>query len=261
MHNPRTGSGGVLIGRVATVGGRSQGGDLQIGELLVPLVSLIAIPLRLESVGPVDPARPQVPAKGRAILTGRMPFALVPSDLSVRAVLTAFDVYPAASYVRSFASPGDHVLILGAGHAGLLGAAAAGECVGEAGKVSVVDVSESALQRLAKVAPLATAFKADATDPLEVAGALRGAGLPRADLTLLSATVPGCEGSAILSTADSGAVLFFSTATSFSAAALGTDAVGSRARLVIPNGCTDDHGDYTLELLRRNPALRASFEA
>ena len=56
-------------------------------------------------------------------------------------------------------------------------------------------------------------------------------------------------------------MLFFSTATSFSAAALGTDAIGSRARLVIPNGCTDDHGDYTLELLRRIPALRASFEA
>lgn len=261
LHNPCTGSGGVLVGRVATVGSRSRGSHLQSGERVVPLVSLIAIPLRLAAVGPVDPASPQVPAVGRAILTGRMPFAVVPDDLPLTVALTAFDVYPAASYVRSYASSGDHVLILGAGHAGLLGATAAAARVGDAGHVSVVDVSEHALQRLAAVAPRSIGIRADATSPLAVAGALQRAGLPRADVTLVCATVPGCEGSAILSTADSGAVLFFSTATSFSAAALGTDAVGSRVRLVIPNGCTDDHGDYTLELLRRNPALASSFEA
>jgi len=261
MHNPRTGSGGVLVGRVETIGSRSEGTHLEMGDLVVPLVSLIAIPLRLDAVGPVDPVSPQVPAAGRAIVTGRMPFAVVPTDLPLRVALMAFDVYPAASYVRSYAQLGEHVLILGAGHAGLLAAVAASESVGDEGHVSVVDISRRALELLSDVAPFSTGIAADATNPLEVADALRGAGLPRADLTLVCATVPGCEGSAILSTADSGAVLFFSTATSFGAAALGTDAVGSRAQLVIPNGCTDDHGDYTIDLLRRVPALRASFEA
>jgi len=261
LHNPWTGSGGVLVGRVATAGARSQGAHLQTGERLVPLVSLIAIPLRLDDVGPVDPARPQVPAAGRAILTGRMPFAAVPTDLPLAVALTAFDVYPAASYVRALAHAGDHLLILGAGHAGLLAAAAARECVGAAGHVSVVDVSELALERLNQVAPGSIGVRADATSPLEVVLGLQRAGLPRADITLLCATVPGCEGAAILATADSGVVVFFSTATSFAAAALGTDAVGSRVRLVIPNGCTEDHGDYTIELLRRNPALSACFEA
>ncbi len=261
MHNPWTSSGGVLVGQVATVGARSRGADLRAGTRVIPLVSLIAIPLRLESVGPVDPASAQVPASGRAILTGRMPFAVVPADLPVTVALTTFDVYPVASYVRSFAHLGDHVLILGAGHAGLLAAAAAGESVGEQGHVSVVDVSERALERLVDVAPFSVRIRADATDPVAVVTALQSAGLPRADLTLLCATVPGCEGTAILSTADSGAVLFFSTATSFSAAALGTDAVNSRARLIIPNGCTEDGADYAIELVRRNPALRASFES
>jgi len=261
LHNPWTGSGGVLAGRVRFVGDRCRGSDLKSGDRVVPLVSLIAIPLRLDAVGPVDPRRPQVPASGRAILTGRMPFALVPDDLPLRVALTAFDVYPAASYARSCARLGDHVLILGAGHAGLVAAAAAEESVGASGQVSVVDVSDQALERVAGVAPLSVCIRADASRPLEVARALERAGLSRADLTLVCVNVPGCEGAAILSTADSGAVIFFSTATSFSAAALGTDAIDCRARLAIPNGCTDDRGSYTIELLRRIPALLASFEA
>jgi L-erythro-3,5-diaminohexanoate dehydrogenase len=83
---------------------------------------------------------------------------------------------------------------------------------------------------------------------------------PPADLTLLCTSVPGGEGTAILATASRGSVLFFSTATTFAAAGLGADAVGSQARLIIPNGLTDDRGDYAFELLRRNPALLDAFE-
>ena len=56
-------------------------------------------------------------------------------------------------------------------------------------------------------------------------------------------------------------MLFFSTATSFPAAALGADSVSSTTRLVIPNGYTADRGSYALDLLRRDPALRAAVEA
>ena len=260
LHNPWTDSGGVLVGRVASIGSRAAESHLRPGDRIVPLVSLIALPLRLDAVGPVTPGRPQVPAVGRAVVTGRMPVAVVPDDLPLAVALTAFDVYPVASYVRAYARPGDHVLILGAGHAGLLGAAAARECVGETGHVSVVDVSERRAGAPRRGRPVRHPGLAPTRrDPLEVAGTLEAAGLPRADLTLVCTTMPGCEGSAILSTADSGTVLFFSTATSFSAASLGTDAVGSRAGLVVSNGCTLDHGAYTIELLRRVPALRSSF--
>ncbi len=73
-------------------------------------------------------------------------------------------------------------------------------------------------------------------------------------------SVAGAEGAALLATASRGTVIFFSTATQFSAAALGADAVGSRARLVIPNGLTDDLGEYAFELLRASATLRAAFE-
>lgn len=259
LQNPWTGSGGVLMGRVIRVGG-SYGGHIREGDQVMPLASLIAIPLELSSVGPVNPASPHVPAYGRAIVTPRMSCIRVPDDLPTIAALTAFDVFPAASYAREMAAPGMHVLVLGAGHAGLLAIAAARDATGEGGMVTALDVSPAALRRAARVDPDAALIEADVTNPAQAVGALTERGLPPADLTLLCTTVRGAEGTAMLGTADRGTVLFFSTATSFAAAALGADAVGSHAKLVIPNGLTDDRGEVAFDLLRRRPVLRDLFE-
>jgi L-erythro-3,5-diaminohexanoate dehydrogenase len=263
LQNPWTGSGGILVGTVSRVGDRHWDAGLEVGDRVVPLVSLITLPLRLEAAGPLDPASPQVPARGRAIVTGRMACARVPADLPLSTVLSALDVYPAASHARTLARPGQHVLVLGAGHAGLVAAAAAHEAVGAGGargRVTALDASEPALARMRAADAATTAIHGDATDPVGTMRALEAHGLPRADLTLICTSAPGCEGTAILATQEHGTVLFFSTATSFPAAALGADAVASRVALVIPNGQTDDRGDYTLDLLRRSPALRDAFE-
>jgi L-erythro-3,5-diaminohexanoate dehydrogenase len=260
LENPWTGSGGVLMGRLCVIGSDYRMRGLRPGERVVPLASLIAIPLRLESIGPLDPTSPHVPVSGRAIVTGGMLCARVPSDLSRTAALSALDVYPSASHVRAIAQPGDHVLVLGSGHAGLLALAAAREAVGRGGSVTTVDYSPAALERALAVEPAAEAIRADVTDPMQVVGELSRRGVAPAELTLLCTTVAGAEGTAILATAHRGTVLFFSTATTFAAAGLGADAIGSQAQLIIPNGLTDDRGEYAFELLRRIPALREAFE-
>ena len=81
------------------------------------------------------------------------------------------------------------------------------------------------------------------------------------DVVVNCATVPGTEMASILAARDGGTVLFFSMATSFTAAALGAEGVGKDATLIVGNGYVPGHADLTLELLRRNAALRALFEA
>lgn len=255
LQNPVTGSGGVVLGRVTTVGAARALDDLTPGELVVPLASLIAVPLELDAVGPVDPASPLVPVRGRAIVTGAMRCGRVAADLGATVSLTAFDVYPVASYARDLAAPGGHVLVLGAGHAGLLALAASRRAVGASGTVAAVDVSDAALERAREVDPAVVSLQADVTDPLAVAEGMPGP----ADLTLVCTSVPGAEGAALLATATRGTIVFFSTATRFAAAALGADAVGSQAQLLIPNGLTDDRGDFALELLRTVAPLRSAF--
>jgi L-erythro-3,5-diaminohexanoate dehydrogenase len=64
----------------------------------------------------------------------------------------------------------------------------------------------------------------------------------------------------ILCARGGGSVLFFSMATSFTAAALGAEGVGKDVHLVIGNGYVPGHAALTLDLLRRYPPLRALFE-
>jgi L-erythro-3,5-diaminohexanoate dehydrogenase len=64
----------------------------------------------------------------------------------------------------------------------------------------------------------------------------------------------------ILAARQGGEVLFFSMATSFTAAALGAEGVARDVRLYIGNGYGEGHADYALDLVRRMPALRALFE-
>jgi L-erythro-3,5-diaminohexanoate dehydrogenase len=261
LQNPWTGSGGVLLGRVRSAGPSAATPGLGTGEAVVPLASLIAVPLALDDVGPVDPAIPHVPVRGRAIVTGAMFCGRLPDDLPTAVALTAFDVYPAASHTRALATPGSRVLVLGAGHGGQLAIAAAREAVGPEATVVAVDVSSDALAHARAIDPAVLTIEADVTDPLAVTRALDARGAGRADLTLLCTSVHGAEGTALVASAPRATIVFFSTATRFAAAALGADAVGAQPQLLIPCGLTDDRGEYALTLLRSSPALRAAFGA
>ena len=57
-----------------------------------------------------------------------------------------------------------------------------------------------------------------------------------ADVTVVCVDVPGCEGGAVLATAEGGTVIFFSMATSFSAAALGAEGLAADVRMLVGNG-------------------------
>jgi L-erythro-3,5-diaminohexanoate dehydrogenase len=72
--------------------------------------------------------------------------------------------------------------------------------------------------------------------------------------------VPGCEGGAILATSAGGTVIFFSMATSFSAAALGAEGLAADVTMLVGNGYVPGHSDYAVRLLREQPGVRALFE-
>jgi L-erythro-3,5-diaminohexanoate dehydrogenase len=100
---------------------------------------------------------------------------------------------------------------------------------------------------------------ADARDPVGVAAAVEAAGGP-ADVTVVCVDAPGCEGGAILCTAQGGTVIFFSMATSFSAAALGAEGMAADVRMLVGNGYVPGHAEVALELIRGNRAVRELFE-
>ena len=76
-----------------------------------------------------------------------------------------------------------------------------------------------------------------------------------------ASTCPGCEGGAILSTAQGGTVIFFSMATSFTAAALGAEGLASDVTMLVGNGYVPGHADYAVDLVRTHEGVRALFES
>jgi L-erythro-3,5-diaminohexanoate dehydrogenase len=101
---------------------------------------------------------------------------------------------------------------------------------------------------------------ADARDPVALAEAVGAAGGP-ADVTVVCVDVTGCEGGAVLATAPGGAVIFFSMATSFTAAALGAEGMAADVTMLIGNGYLPGHADLALDLIRAEPGVRRLFEA
>ncbi|HEU0285454.1 MAG TPA: L-erythro-3,5-diaminohexanoate dehydrogenase, partial [Nocardioidaceae bacterium] len=194
MHNPETGSGGMLIGTVEEVGPQSKLG-LAVGDRVATLVSLTLTPLVIEDeLARWDGSSEQVPADGYAILFGRSIAARLPDDLPTELSLAVMDVCGAPALTRRVVSgyTDPTVCVIGAagksGSLTLAGARAAG-----AGRlIGVVPTADEAAALtdagLADVVAIA-----DARDPVALSTAVLDAGGP-ADVTVVCVDVPGCEG-------------------------------------------------------------------
>jgi L-erythro-3,5-diaminohexanoate dehydrogenase len=266
MQNPVTGSGGMLTGVVEEAGPDSPLG-LAAGDRIATLVSLSLTPLAITNgLARWDGQSEQVPCAGHAILFGRSIAAVLPGDLPAGLALAVLDVCGAPALTERvvrdavLASEDDPVVaILGAGgKSGSLSAVAARRA-GAGRVIGVVPAEpEAAAVRAAGLADQVVI--ADARDPVALAEAVHAAGGPAA-VTVVCVDVPGCEGGAVLATAQGGTVIFFSMATSFTAAALGAEGMAADVTMLIGNGYLPGHAALALDLIRAEPGVRRLFEA
>jgi len=262
MHNPVTGSGGMLVGVVDEAGPASPLG-LRPGDRIATLVSLTLTPLAItDGLARWDGRSEQVPVEGHAILFARSIAAVLPDDLPMPLALAVMDVCGAPALTHRVVAervgrgaPPVVAVLGGAGKSGSLSLAAARRA-GAARTVGLVP-DEDERRRLEASGLADAVVVADARDPVAVAEAL---GEP-ADVTVVCVDVPGCEHGAILGTAPGGTVVFFSMATSFPAAALGAEGLAADVTMLIGNGFVPGHARMALDLVRSVPGVRALFTA
>lgn len=267
MHNPVTGSGGMLIGTVEAVGPDSPL-DLNVGDRVATLVSLTLTPLTItDGLADWDGLSEQVPCSGRATLFARSIAARLPDDEPDDLSLAVFDVCGAPALTarvvdrfRDRVGRAPTVVVLGgAGKSGSLSLAAAVERKAERTVAVVRDDTEASLLEREKLVD--NVVIADATDAVATAEAVATVIPGGADLTVVCVDVPGCEHGAILATAEGGTVIFFSMATSFPTAALGAEGLAADVEMIVGNGYTPGHADYAVSLLKTVPAIRSMFQA
>lgn len=255
MHNPATGSGGMLLGTVREVGpGRA---DVRPGDRVATLASLTLTPLVLEDVSEWDGSSEQVPARGRAIMFQSVPFARLPEDLSPQLSLAVLDVAGAAAWVGRLAPGRRRTLVIGGGgKSGLLSLAAARGKSSQVAALVPTDEEASLLHRLGYT----EVAVADARDPAAATAAAEEGWGGGCDLVVNCVNVPGTEGATLLLAEEGGVVLFFSMATSFTAAALTAEGLGKDVTMLIGSGYLPGHAELALEMVRSDPALRQALE-
>jgi L-erythro-3,5-diaminohexanoate dehydrogenase len=266
MHNPVTGSGGMLLGKVVAVGPDYRG-PLQgcaPGTRVATLVSLTLTPLRLERIRAVRAHAHQVEVDGVAFLPSSAPIAVLPDDLPDELTLAVLDVAGAPALVDRLLVEQPELKTLafiGAGKAGVLAMAAARRRRPDL-HLLALDRSQVALDAV-RTAGLADAVRAvDAANALEVRAAVHdwNSGRP-ADAVVNLASLPGTEMGTVLACRQRGTCLFFGMATSFPRVALGAEGVGADVELRIGNGYVTGHADFALALVRAMPPVRALLES
>jgi L-erythro-3,5-diaminohexanoate dehydrogenase len=263
QHNPVTGSGGMLLGRVLQVApDHPHAGTLRAGTRAATLVSLSLTPLRVDEFLSIRRESAQIDVRGQAVLFASGAYAVMPEDMPERLALAVLDVAGAAPQVARLVRPGGHVLVLGAGgKSGILCALEARRRGGPNAVIVGVENHGPYADDLESLALCNKVIRLDAREPVAVrAAALAANGGLEFDASFLCVNVPDAEMSAILPVRDRGVSYFFAMSTSFTKAALGAEGVGKDVDLYVGNGYATGHAEHTLELMREFPKVRALFE-
>lgn len=262
MHNPVTGSGGVLIGEIAAIGDKLQDRDLKVGDKIVTLVSLSLTPLKLEEVLDVKIDVDQVRVKGQAVIFESGIYAKLPDDLSPPLAMAALDVAGAPAQTARLVKPGDTVVIIGAtGKSGILCSYEAKKRAGVTGKVIGTGTSDASVEQLKSLNLCDEVIKLDATDALACYNEIsRLSDGKLADVIINNVSIPNTELGSILMCREEGTIYFFSMATSFTKAALGAEGIGKDVNMIIGNGYTKGHAEITYSVLRESPVIMELFE-
>jgi L-erythro-3,5-diaminohexanoate dehydrogenase len=260
-HNAVTGSGGMLIGRVAQVGPKFPVSEkpITVGDRIATLVSLSLTPLEIRKIKAIHPKIDRVDIEGHAILFASGLFARLPTDIPDKVALAVLDVAGAPAQTRTLVKSGDTVAIIGGG--GKSGVLCAYEAKKRGARTIAIDYSDAAIARLKKLSFVDHVIQGDARNAVAIFEKVREATKgDLADVVINVANIPETEMSCILACRQKGIVYYFSMATSFTRAALGAEGVGADVDLRIGNGYTEGHADLSLDLIRESPELRKLFE-
>ncbi len=262
MHNPVTGSGGVLIGAVEFIGSNyTNRYNLNIGDRIVSLVSLSLTPLKIHDILEIKSEIDQIKVEGKAILFDTSILSKLPKDIPDTLALAILDVCGAPAQTARLVKESDTVVVIGAGgKSGILCTYEARKKI-KTGKVIGIGHSDKSTENITSLGLCDTVLKLDATDALTCHENIKKITDGKlADLVINCVNIPDTELASILMCRDRGVIYFFSMATSFTKAALGAEGVGKDIDMIIGNGYAHGHAETALNILREAEKIRELYE-
>ena len=258
LHNPVTGTGGMLFGRVLKMDPQYKNlYNVKVGDDIISLTSLSVTPIHLDNIISVDFNRAQLMVEGQCILFSNSPITKIPPDLPPKVVVSALDEAGAPTKAYQITSPGDRVLILGAsGKSGALVAHAVHKKLQGSGSMVGIVVNQFHRNRLASCPFFDEIIVLDATNTRQVCHSETTEQYMDAfDVVINCVNKPGTELMTLLAVKQKGAVFFATMGSDYKLSALTAESLGKDFTMIPYIGFMTGHAEFTLNLLREYPKL------
>lgn len=260
LHNPITGTGGMLFGRVEKMDAQYLNKqNLKIGDEIISMTSLTVTPIKIERIISIDYESAQMAVEGHAILFSDSPVVKVPSDLPLKTVISAMDEAGAPMRTDEIVKEGDHVLIMGgSGKVGLLCAfAAMRKLRGKENLVALV-ASQADKEKLSSIHVFSKIITMDATDISNIGYTDTIPDFDDSfDVVINCINKPDTELISLTAAKPKG-ILFFATLSSNERlAALTAESMGKELQILTYTGFMEGHAEFTMNLMREYPQLQS----
>lgn len=233
LHNPFTGSGGVLCGVVEKMGTQyMEKSGLKEGDIVVCNTTLTAIPLHIDEISAIDYQYGQLEVRGYAVLFESTSVTPVANEEGISYTLAIMDESGSPYNVFSMAKPGMSFLVIGRD---LISIAiyihTLKKAIGNAGKFTIILDEEYAESfpgdklRLILEKYTKSIYLTDLTKPIEAAAHILG----REDLydfTVNCEDLSGAEILAVMLTRNKGRIYFTGMQNNFTNVILASESMG-----------------------------------
>lgn len=258
LHNPVTGTGGMLYGKVEKIGvDYPNYNDVKIGDEIISLASLSLTPLFIEEIIDIDLNLAQIKVKGKAILFASVPLIKTPNDIPLKLLIAVLDEAGAPAQVHNITNKGDRILIIGGnGKLGLLCAYAAKKKIGKCGKIYCVVDSVDSKQLLGKLDVFDDVIHCDATNTINTYNKAIEKGWKEFDVVINCINYTGTEMISLLLTKNQGKIFFASLASNYKMTALMAEGVSKDVSIIPYSGYKIGHASFTIDLLKSNKDIK-----
>lgn len=257
LHNPVTGTGGILYGKVMKMGkSYSNIYSLNVGDEIISLTSLALTPLKINSILNVDKKTGQIEISGKAILFEYSPLLKVPEKLPLKLLLAVLDEAGAPIQSYNLAMPGNTVIIMGAsGETGLMCAYAVRKKISKNGRLIGIRSPKGDSHFKDELTEIFDeVYNLDVFKPLESFEILKKQE-KLADLTVNCINSSGTEMLTILCTNEYGTIYLSSLGTNYKTMCLSAEGIAKDINIIAYKGYSNDHANFTIKLLEDNPKL------
>lgn len=262
LHNPVTGTGGTLVGRVLEIGKDYPNYyHVSPGDTIITLASLSLIPLQIKRVLSVDYENAQIEVEGLGILSALLPLVKQPDDLPLNIVAAAMDEAGVPTRTFQIVKEDQRVLIIGAdSKAGALSAHAAKDRLNGTGTLVGIVKTPDDYRRLSASGLFDEIICADAAhlDTFVKATPLQQI-LDQFEVVINCSNSPGTELITMMSIKHRGIIYFATLSSDYKHTALCMEGLGKEALIIPYSGYLEGHAEYAFSLLRRFPFLRATL--